>query len=581
MGEMLRLADNPLFLKHVRSRLRRSAMLPTLILVGFLCCCLLFVDLWFRFMSAPPNPNLYPFCYFILVGMQGLILYILGGSQVSSSVAYVKDSGILDYHRITPIPARVQAIGFILGAPIREYILFIITLPFSFALAMLSDVGISGFSKIFLVMVGATVLNHTIAFLVGLSAKTSRAATGRYFGILAMIWFGTNAISGMALMNAEQYHGPTLISPYPVVREVINEVLFKNAPAANVPPPNNFVKPQPAQNKGAAVKQNPFGAPVQPGFNPNANPLFFANKAEPKLFGIEIPLVLQTLLAQGTLLTFLFIGATRRIHSARISIFSKLEAVAFFGAVNLFAIATLWKIPVEGLVIANVYGLMILAIVMIGLCTQTRGELMRGYQRALKQGRKVPRTFDDLASNHGAILSIGAILGAFAIFHYNLMAGVQVAAQAPRVESYVYGFAVALGAIVSVGFLIQYCKLRYPKRWSHRLGFFMFFIWFAPMLLALISSVIGNGNSAISQMFLALSPIVSLPMVILIDRVGAAVNMGTEEFRAIAIGAVFFESILFLLISVRAERRLRSEALSEHEEDHRQLNDPEYEVELD
>ena len=43
-------------------------------------------------------------------------------------------SGILDFHRVSPLTPTELTLGFFFGAPIREYLLFAATLPFSVAL---------------------------------------------------------------------------------------------------------------------------------------------------------------------------------------------------------------------------------------------------------------------------------------------------------------------------------------------------------------------------------------------------------------------------------------------------------------
>ena len=42
-----------------------------------------------------------------------------------------RESGILDFHRVSPMAPAAVVLGFFFGAPIREYLLFAATLPFS------------------------------------------------------------------------------------------------------------------------------------------------------------------------------------------------------------------------------------------------------------------------------------------------------------------------------------------------------------------------------------------------------------------------------------------------------------------
>ena len=59
-----------------------------------------------------------------------MILAIMGSTQVGTSVAVARASGILDFHRVSPLSATELVLGFFFGAPVREYLLFACTLPF-------------------------------------------------------------------------------------------------------------------------------------------------------------------------------------------------------------------------------------------------------------------------------------------------------------------------------------------------------------------------------------------------------------------------------------------------------------------
>ncbi len=70
-----------------------------------------------------------PAVYLMTRILQTIILVIVGATQVAGSVGGVRESNILDFHRISPLPPLATTLGFFLGAPIREYILFALTLP--------------------------------------------------------------------------------------------------------------------------------------------------------------------------------------------------------------------------------------------------------------------------------------------------------------------------------------------------------------------------------------------------------------------------------------------------------------------
>ena len=86
MREFFDLANNPLFVKHLRSRLRRSALLPGAVVVIFLSLTIV----WINSQAKTPNnpdPDIGSQMFFWL---QGFLLVLLGGSQVASSIAQIR-----------------------------------------------------------------------------------------------------------------------------------------------------------------------------------------------------------------------------------------------------------------------------------------------------------------------------------------------------------------------------------------------------------------------------------------------------------------------------------------------------------
>ena len=116
--------DNPVLVKHVRSRLRPGQALPWAAIVLVLSACIAWgghESAWFGNATA----------VILQLGLQILILALIGSNQINASLGGARESGILAFHRVTPLPPSVVALGFFLGAPIREYLLAAVTLPFA------------------------------------------------------------------------------------------------------------------------------------------------------------------------------------------------------------------------------------------------------------------------------------------------------------------------------------------------------------------------------------------------------------------------------------------------------------------
>ena len=93
-----RLLDNPLLVKHARSRLRRQHVVPMLIALVLICGCVM----WGGYADSELQ-NAGAFSFLLLI--QGIVLMLAGSAQVASAVRQANTSGMLDFHRASPLPA--------------------------------------------------------------------------------------------------------------------------------------------------------------------------------------------------------------------------------------------------------------------------------------------------------------------------------------------------------------------------------------------------------------------------------------------------------------------------------------------
>ena len=163
--------DNPIFIKHVRSRLRRQPLAAGVVVVIVLCMCVV----WAGYENdAFVNGRAFEW----LMILQGIILIIIGASQVSSAVGGAKVSGILDFHRVSPLTPAELTLGFFFGAPIREYVLFACTLPFVAIFMAFGVPTVHGFIQLTIFMVAIAWIFHGLALLNSLVKKGQRSARG-------------------------------------------------------------------------------------------------------------------------------------------------------------------------------------------------------------------------------------------------------------------------------------------------------------------------------------------------------------------------------------------------------------------
>jgi hypothetical protein len=559
MREFLDLANNPLFVKHLRSRLRRSAILPGLVVIGFLCLCII----WANSQAKGPNnpqPTLGSQMFFWL---QSIILVLIGGTQVASAVAQIKESGIIDFHRITPIPSSVQTIGIMLGAPIRELLLYAVTLPFALYMAIDGPIGATNFAKLVLVQLGGAMMYYSFSMIVGLAGSgKARGASGRFVAILGIFNLAAN------FFFAAGIYGPTLITSIPVY----HEVFMADEDAQRAAQRQANMQQQQGGNQGQFNPQQKGGNqgqfnPQQKGgnqgqFNPQQQqgqqqppPL---RKREVTFFGAPVPLVVQSLMFQISLLTFLFIGASRRIHSARQPLYTKPIALLFFSTISVLTLGSLWDSATLFLTLGSVYFLVVFSIMLTNSVTPPLGEVVKGMQRARKlSGMRVP-LWSDLASNKFIVLLYGCILAA------TVSIGLGLAPQPPiagildlrHVFSPWPPLLVGVLTVLTYGFASQYFAIAFGNRARSFFALFLFAAWIVPIIVGIIATLASDEFGYI----LGISPIIGISFagmfgVPRLDEV-------TVKVVCVAPGAIC--AVLFFFLVLNEERKLHSEVIDEH-----------------
>jgi hypothetical protein len=190
MGGAAIVLDNPILMKHVRSRLRGSQVVSWIVVVVVLSMCIT----WAGF--AIPGFD-HSGALWALLGLQALTLAIGGSQQVAAAVGGARASGILDFHRVSPLPPSWVALGFFLGAPAREYLTAACTLPFAVLCAYLSPLGVLGLIAMEVPLLFAAWILHALALLSSLVMRNPRGTTRGVPGLVLLILFLNGASSAL------------------------------------------------------------------------------------------------------------------------------------------------------------------------------------------------------------------------------------------------------------------------------------------------------------------------------------------------------------------------------------------------
>jgi hypothetical protein len=179
--------DNPILTKHVRSRLRIQPFASSIVVVVVLCLCILWGGYELQgFQSGQ--------AYECLIMLQAAILVVLGAGQIGVAVGGARNSGILDFHRVSPLTPTELALGFFFGAPIREYLLFASTLPFSAVFLAVGVPSWRGFVQVTILLFTTAWIVHGLAMLNSLILKAQANARGVAGAAIVMFFVLLNGV---------------------------------------------------------------------------------------------------------------------------------------------------------------------------------------------------------------------------------------------------------------------------------------------------------------------------------------------------------------------------------------------------
>src|SRR5262245_23460129 len=214
--------DNPIFVKHVRSRLRPQAFFTSLAVVLILCLCIAYGGYQLQSFQSGGAAG-------ALLALQAVLLVIMSAGQVGASVNGARASGILDFHRVSPLTPTQMTLGFFFGAPIREYLLFAATLPFAFLCMAFGVPSLRGFVQIVVMLFAMAWTLQGVTLLNGLISK-ARNPTGSLVGVIVLIWFLSGAMVSGGIYSINLVEGERRLSFFGVSLPWLPVVLLYQMP---------------------------------------------------------------------------------------------------------------------------------------------------------------------------------------------------------------------------------------------------------------------------------------------------------------------------------------------------------------
>lgn len=389
--------ENPIFRRYCCSRLRPQGLGVSLLLIVLICGFIVGITRSTSIhMGATPESAARGAIIGLLV-VQGLVLFLLGTAQSAGGMVAERDEEVIDYQRLIPMRPLAKVLGYLFGLPVREYVMFLATLPFTAWCLWAGDVGFETWSRLYLVVLTSALTYHLTGMVTGTVVKNRRWA---FLVSMAIVFALYTVIPQLAQFGL-------VFFKYLTIRPVFDEILPGILP----------------RDAGAVLKTVQNLAPTV------------------KFFGLGFPEVVFTIFSQAGLIITFFAMLLRRWKRVDSHLLSKPWAVCFYvwlqilllgNALPLIAPGEIFPSqgarrylrgvidgppPGEALAMCGMYGFISLLFVLLfaSIITPNNDQQLRGWRRARKHGRSSLPWLADAASSYGYILFM-ALAGAVGWF---------------------------------------------------------------------------------------------------------------------------------------------------------------------
>ena len=231
---------NPIFLRYTRSRLRPAPLITWIILVLTVATSIFFLFYYsslYRLEASPAaaaKDAFYPILFFQMV-----ILLFMGTGSVAGGISRESADGMIDYQRLTPMTPLAKIIGYLFGLPVREYVLFAITLPFTIFCINEGNIPTGVISEVYGTLFTSAILYHLTGCVAGTIVKRRHFA-GRVaqimvillyfvlptFSQLGFVFFEYLTMRPVIIEQFESVRGP-IFGRYPSPEKIGEVLLFE------------------------------------------------------------------------------------------------------------------------------------------------------------------------------------------------------------------------------------------------------------------------------------------------------------------------------------------------------------------
>jgi hypothetical protein len=479
--------QNPIFRRYCQSRLRLHglgvALLITVLIAGFIVSLVSSIGIRVHMTVADAaRPGI-----IALLVVQGFILFILGTAQVAGGMTAERDEGVIDYQRLIPMSPLSKVLGYLFGLPVREYVMFLTTLPFTAWLLWRGEVAWNVWLQLYLIVCSSTLLYHFTGLLTGTVARNRRWAFLASIGLVFCLY---TVIPQMAKFGLVFFKYLTIT---PVFEECLPGILPVSA--------------------GAVIKAGQQLVPTV------------------KFFNLDFSEAVFTAFSQGGLILTFVVMLCRKWRRAEAHLLGKPWAAGFFIWIqilllgnalpliepgNLFPTRAFSRMvrlmpdwaprPGEAMLLSGIYGLvtLLLIFVLAGIITPTADQQIRGWRRARKQGASaLPRLAD--AATAFWFVGVMALAGAAGWFWFTRAVVESRWFPGHVVPLEVLGYFTAVMVAGGVGF-----QTLLETKGGRVVGLTGLFVGVVPIMVGAVLSVISDRLAPAASWLIGISPL-SMP----------------------------------------------------------------------
>ncbi|MFT5126511.1 MAG: hypothetical protein ACI8W8_000105 [Rhodothermales bacterium] len=388
---------NPLVRRYAQSRLRPAAFGLRLLIVFLLTAFVFTATRAASVRSGMDGIDLARVPLIPLLVLQWFILYAFATGQVAGGMTQEADEDVLDYQRLAPMAPMAKVLGYLFGLPIREWLLFMVPLPFTVWSLVTGEVPWQIGLQLYAVFVAGAIMHHLTGLVAGTVIRNRRFA---FLGAIALVFMLYTLVPQIARFGL-------VFFKYITIMPVFEECYFHLIP----------------RDAGAVAET------VQR-LLPSA-----------KFFGLDLPQFAFTLMSQGVLILVMLTMLWRRWRRSDSHLLGKLGAVSLFAWIQLAFLGSalplidtgelfpsrelkrrfgrfMMDLPAawsptasEAMAMIAAYGTVTVAILwwMTSIIAASRDVQIKGWRRARKLAQPRLAILSDAASSIPAVLIMAAI----------------------------------------------------------------------------------------------------------------------------------------------------------------------------